>query len=338
MFLVIGAGDVERIAEWARESLACATGDRHGRALPFAADWEAQLLEATGAMPGIAARRDVPLAPLTTLKVGGSADALVEARSEPGLSALWQWAAAHNVPCTVLGNGSNVLVSDLGVRGIVVRLRGERFSSFQRRNAHVIVGGGLRLASLLNRLEQEGLGGLSFLEGIPGTVGGALRMNAGAWGDEIGRHVAWIRLLNADGAMCRLDRRELGFGYRQCRALAGRGVVLEAGFDLEPSAADTIAAERREVRKRKRWMRGRRSAGSVFRNPGPEPAGRLIEQAGFKGARVGGVRVSEQHANIWVADGADACSSDFRALMEWVRAGVTRHSGVELEPEVESLS
>jgi UDP-N-acetylmuramate dehydrogenase len=188
------------------------------------------------------------------------------------------------------------------------------------------------LGRLLDWAEEQGLAGLEFLEGIPGTVGGAVRMNAGAWGSEIGSRVAGIRCWNADGTERRIARSDLGLGYRRCAALRGR-VLFEAELALEPGEPGSIRERRSEFAARRAWFRGLRCAGSVFRNPPGDYAGRLVEAAGLKGRRLGGARISEQHANVIVAE-SGAQASDVRALVEMARRAVAAKFGVTLESEI----
>jgi len=312
--LVIGAGDVEKIAQWAAEQ-----GRARRPRLPVRSG-------------GTEVRFREPLAGRTTLRVGGAADLWAGAESAADLAALLKWAHAHTLPLHVLGAGSNALVSDLGVRGLTVQLTGREFRRVRVADDVVTAGGGLRLSALLARLESRGRTGLEFLEGIPGTVGGALQMNAGAWGEAICEQVVWIRCLNRDGSECIVNRKMLTPGYRRCGGLENR-IVVEAGLRVRPGRPADLAARRAGYRARRSAMPRRRSAGSVFRNPEGKAAGRLIEAAGLKGAAVGGASVSARHANvILTAPGASA--SDVQALIEKVRRAVAEQYGVRLENEV----
>jgi UDP-N-acetylmuramate dehydrogenase len=278
----------------------------------------------------------VPLGETTTLRVGGRADLYMEACTRGDLSLALAWAKATGAPIRVVGQGSNVLVSDLGVRGLTVRLRGDAFLDIREQGNETVVGAAVPLGRLLDRLEALGRGGLEFLEGIPGCVGGALRMNAGAGGDGIGRSVSWIRCLNPDGSERIVSGSKLGFGYRCCGALRHR-VAVEAGLALPRRDRATIRQRRGVFAGRRAWMRGLRCAGSVFRNPPDDHAGRLIEQAGLKGVAIGGAEISRAHANVIVTSGS-ARASDVRALIETARAEVAARSGVVLEEEIEYLS
>lgn len=336
--LIMGAGDVEKIAGWAREELAKNRLATLGPACAWVAtlehmQWKSAVFE-----------RQVSLAAKTTLRVGGRADIFAELADEEDLVKLLQWTDKSRVPITFLGAGSNVLASDLGVRGVVVRLVGPAFRQISRvaaRPFRVIVGAGVSLAELTNRLAADGLAGLEFLAGIPGTIGGALRMNAGAWGESIGSRVAWVRLRNPDGAEQVLEKAALGFGYRRCAGLIGPSaaagkVVCAVAFDLMPSNPPAVRACLTEILKRRAWLGSQPSAGSVFRNPAGDFAGRLLEQAGMKGRSVGGARVLDEHANVIVtAPGATA--SDVRALLEIMRQAVYKKNGIELSEEIVCL-
>jgi len=323
LFLVVGAGDVEQIAEWA------------GKEVPalrqLVPDFE-RLLRNLG--PGTRILLNEPMARRTTLKAGGVADVLVETNSEKGLSALVKRAHNHNLPLTLLGAGSNVLVSDLGIRGITARLSGGVFSRIRQEKRVVMAGAGVPISRLLNWLEEQGLGGLEFLEGIPGTIGGALRMNAGAWGDEIWKHVSWIRCLNMDGSTCKVRGHAVKSGYRECPYLRER-ILIEAALDVSPANPEG-KKKRLTIRHKRHWLKGLHSAGSVFRNPRGGFAGQLIERAGMKGARIGGAVVSRSHANVIVTE-TGVRASDVMALIEKIRAEVISRFGVHLETEVEFL-
>lgn len=334
--LVIGAGDVEKIGEWAGAAL------RTGAFRFQHPDGEARQVECRDGFTDGAAleerlaasrvRYAEPLASKTTLGVGGRADAWVDIGSESDLAALLRWAHDEGVPVHLLGAGSNVLASDLGVGGVVARLTGEAFRAIRDADGAIVAGAAAPLGRLVEWAATRGFAGLEFLDGIPGTVGGALRMNAGAWCREIVEQVLWIRCLNADGSTCIVGRSDLMAGYRQCGALVDR-VAVEAAFRCWRGDPPDIAERCRVVRARREWLRGMRSAGSVFRNPQGRSAGRMLDAAGMRGMRVGGARVSERHANVIVTEDG-CCASDVRSLLELGRAAVRRQFGVELEAEV----
>lgn len=284
-------------------------------------------------------RERAPLAPYTTYRIGGQADLLIEATRSSELVALWHLAQEHEVPCLVLGRGSNVLVSDRGVRGLVV---------VNRCQSRVLSApGSLRAESgaLLSELAQEtataGWAGLEWSIGIPGSVGGAVVGNAGAHGGYVGDVLQSVTVLD-HGRVRTLGASELGLGYRTSRFKAiasanGRPLILEATFALRPGDAAAMGEQMAE------WMRWRQerhpqepSAGSVFKRTAQYPAGFLIDQAGLKGRRRGGAQVSPRHANFIVNHG-NASARDVRGLMEEIQEVVQARFGVRLELEIELI-
>jgi UDP-N-acetylmuramate--alanine ligase len=322
--LAIGAGSVERVAAWA-----AAAGDRPACVYP--------LEDLSGELGATRVTRDEPLAGKTTLRVGGSADLWAAVQGGEDLAALRRWARRHELPFRILGAGSNVLVSDCGLRGLTVRLAGAEFRRIladaggERR---VEAGGAVPLARLLDRLQEQGLGGMEFLEGIPGTVGGAVRMNAGAGGSATADRLAWARVVRTDGELETLTPAQLEAGYRTCPGLKD-GIVVAAAFDLDRVTPATVQERRASVGAgRTSWTVP--TAGSIFRNPPGDTAGRLLDAAGFKGLRVGGAVVSPRHANVIVTE-PGALASDVKALLELMRAGVQARYGLALENEVVEL-
>ncbi len=326
-FLVIGAGDVERIAGWAQNDLRGKRVEELGSLLGRAVHHLA--LDST------LIKGNVPLAGKTTLRVGGTADLWLELGGERDLLKVMNWCRDESLPLHILGGGSNVLVDDLGVRGVVARLTGEEFRRIGDRNGTVVAGAGLPLAALLAWTGERGLAGLEFLEDIPGTLGGALRGNAGAFGQAIGDRVAWVRGLDRDGRSVTLPRGSLDFAYRRCPALAGL-VIVEAGFSLVRDDPIRLREIRRDIAAKRAWMKGLHSAGSVFRNPPGDHAGRLIEQAGLKGYAVGHARISDRHANVIVTE-PGARASDVMAVLEKARGEVLRQFGIALETEIVTM-
>jgi len=339
LLLAIGAGDVESIAnraadEWEKEKCGSGgvSGSESGEGRLFGSWGPAALEELRAAAPGSVFRGDEPLAGKTTLKVGGRADVWCEIDSPGDLKAILRWSSECGVRFSVLGGGSNILVSDLGVDGIVGRLCGSAFRRIEEADGLVIAGAGASLAGLAARSRKAGMGGLEFLEGIPGTVGGAVRMNAGAQGKSIAEQLSWIRCLNLDGGECMLRGSELGIGYRLCEGAVGR-IVIEAAFRTVAAAPALIQSKRRAIASQREWMKGARSAGSVFLNPPGDHAGRLLEAAGMKAVRVGGASVSQRHANV-IVTGAGATAADVRALLELARGEVREKFEIELETEI----
>ena len=279
-------------------------------------------------------RRHAPLAGKTTIKVGGKADLWAEVGSEEDLIKLQTWAGEKHCGMMILGHGSNLVIGDLGIRGVVVRLTGN-FKGIREEDGALVVGAAVPAALLLTWMEKIGGCGLEFLEAIPASVGGMLKMNAGAYGDEILNHILWIRCLNSDGTMCTLQKDDLVYGYRSCSTLNDL-IVLEAGFKLEYGDPKESKNRRVAYADKRRWMRGLRSCGSVFKNPEGDFAGRLIEEAGLKGKSIGGAAVSEQHANFIITD-YNATASDVQVLIEHVRAAVLKLYGIDLVREVKYL-
>jgi len=339
VFLVVGAGDVEKIAGWARQEMLseCSVMRRRGPAAlhsnPLACldvSWRAVGLHRRVQS---LARFAEAIAGKTTLRVGGSADLWAEVETVKDLARLRQWASTNDVPFHLLGAGSNVLVSDLGVRGVVARLTGKDFKTIQEEKGGIRVGAGVPLARLVDWMEQRGEGGYEFLAGIPGTVGGAVRMNAGAWGQEIGAKILSVRCLNRNGSLCVIAGKKLGFRYRGCDGLRDRVVVDVLLAKGKAVGSKVVRARRLDIAAKRKWWRGLRCAGSIFKNPPGRSAGRLIEEAGFKGKRVGGASVSKRHANVIFTD-QGALASDVRCLIETIRSEVQRREGIQLETEV----
>jgi UDP-N-acetylmuramate dehydrogenase len=283
--------------------------------------------------------RDVSSAGLTTYRCGGPLAVFVRAEQEDDLRVVADVLAPRSVradvPVLVVGRGSNLLVSDRGFAGVALTLADELEQlEIDRRSARVRAGGGVPLPVLARRSAAAGVAGLEFYVGIPGSVGGAVRMNAGGHGAQTDEVIVTARVVDLDdGGSHELSRAELGLGYR-CSALAPRAVVVGATFrgrDDEPAAC----AERIDeiVRWRREHQPGGQNAGSVFTNPPGDAAGRLIEAAGCKGMRVGGAVVSEKHANFFVAE-TDASAADVYALVGLVQRRVEEASGVHLEPEL----
>ncbi len=282
-----------------------------------------------------------PLAELTTLRVGGPAEAVIAPASRGELANLIEGLNRRGITWRVIGRGSNILVADRGIAGAVIVL-GRKFSRIERLAA---VGGrqllraeaGCSLTRLLNWCGREELTGLEFLAGIPGSLGGAVRMNAGAWGDELGRHVEAVEMLTAAGEFHTLPRSEMSFTYRSWSGKREE-VVVAATLVLNPGSRAEINGRCRALaaQRRAKQPRGVASAGSFFRNPPGQVAGRLIEEAGLKGFSAGGAEVSRKHANFLINRGG-ATAADFLALMSTVQEAVRQRTGVRLEPEVELL-
>ena len=293
-------------------------------------------LDALAAERGLALRSDAPLAPITTLRVGGPADRLVEPSTRDELLAALSVADGSGVPWTVLGNGSDVVVSDQGVRGLVIRNRARAIT--------LGAGGaeadsGTPMALLVKRATAAGLSGLEWGIAVPGTVGGAVWANAGAHGGEMGACVltvdAWDPTI---GDLRQLAKAECAFAYRDSRFKHEKLVVIGASVALRPAPGAEVAArvEAFQAQRVATQPLAEQNAGSVFRNPPGDYAGRLIEAAGLKGTREGSASVSERHANFIVSDRGGS-AADVRILAERVQATVLASSGVALVFEIEFI-
>jgi len=289
--------------------------------------------EALAASLGAAVRFDVPLSRYTSLRVGGPADALVAPADRVALGRALELCRALGLPVTVLGNGFNTLVRDAGVEGVVLRLH--RLCALRRDpGGDLVAEAGASHARVTRYCVEHGLAGLEFAAGIPGTVGGWVAMNAGVPAREIQEALRGVELLDADGRRRCVPRDALPARYRSGGVPAG-AVVVAAAFAVRDEARDAVRAEvERHLSHRSRTQPlDVPSCGSVFKNPPGEFAGRLIEQAGLKGARVGGAEISPVHANF-IVNRAGASAADVLALMDLARARVRERTGLELEPEV----
>jgi UDP-N-acetylmuramate dehydrogenase len=279
----------------------------------------------------VEARR--PLADLTSFRIGGPADLFVMVESDGELMAAM--AAAHRceIAAMCLGAGTNLLVSDRGVRGLVVKL-GESFGRMVIDDVKATVGAAMQFGAMVEAVVDRGLAGLEFGEGIPGSVGGGLVMNAGAFGGEMARVVTLVHGVTAEGLARALTKDEVNFAYRRT-GLPPRFVITRVDFELVHGDREELRARVTDLRSKRaaRQPRGLPNAGSVFKNPPGNFAGRLLESVGLKGARMGGAAFSGQHANFIVNLGG-ARADEVRALIELARSRVMQSTGVTLEPEV----
>ena len=285
---------------------------------------------------GIALEPDVPLAPLTTLRVGGSADRMATAETADGLLAALQLARDAGVPGGVLGKGSDVVVSDRGIRGLVVRNRADLI---RVEGEELHAESGAAMAALVKRCTASGLGGLEFGISIPGSVGGAVWANAGAHGGEMKDVVvsvdAWRAERDADG-IATIRAEDCEFAYRSSTFKDGPWTILSARLRLATAHPAEIAARvaANQAHRRATQPLADQNAGSVFRNPPDDHAGRLVDEAGLKGFRIGSAEVSTLHANFIVVDRGGA-AADVRRLGDHVRSVVADRFGVELQYEIE---
>ena len=283
--------------------------------------------------PAIIVQQNIPLKKYTTLRVGGPADYFAEPASEEALCALLEAARESGTPVLLMGNGSNLLVRDGGYRGLVIRL-GKAFSAIEQRESGLFSQAGALLSALSRTAADAGYTGLEFAQGIPGTVGGGVYMNAGAYGGEMSQIVDSVRVLRG-GKIEKLSCADMKFGYRHSKAMEEGLLVLGASFHLEKGEKNAIEAAMRDfaARRKEKQPLEYPSAGSFFKRPQGHFAGALIEQSGLKGAQVGGAQVSEKHAGFLINTG-DATAADFLSLMEKVQETVWKNFQVALQPEV----
>ncbi len=292
------------------------------------------------ASPPAGLERGFPLDRLTTVRTGGPADFFARAQSSAELGELLAWAGEEGLPVGVVGSGSNLLVADVGFRGLVVKLEGG-LAAIERDGERLRCGGGARLPQAAARAAREGLSGLEFGVNIPGTVGGAVRMNANAYGGDLSRVLEWVEVVSAEGS----ERREpgdLGFAYRRSNLAEGE-IVAHASFRLDPAEPDGVKRTLADMRARRRAAQpsGIKTFGSTFKNPDDpraegRTAGLLLEAAGCRGLVLGGARFSDKHANF-VENTGEATTAAVIALMSEGRRRVREQFGVELEPEVQLL-
>ncbi|MFP3928117.1 MAG: UDP-N-acetylmuramate dehydrogenase [Desulfobacteraceae bacterium] len=284
---------------------------------------------------GMDIRFDRPMRLYTTLRVGGDAAAFYRARRVPELRRMLAFLGEEGLPYLVVGKGSNLLVLDGGYDGVVIRLGGE-LASFEAEGdgEEISAGGGAAVRALLRSCALRGIGGLEFLTGIPGTVGGAVAMNAGSAGEEIGEKVIRLEMADHKGRVYSASREDLSFGYRTCSLPPG-AVVTRVVLKAEHAEPEVVKRRMKELLAGRGSAQPLRaaSAGSVFKNPPGDFAGRLMEKAGLKGRRLGGAVISPVHANFIINE-AGAAAADILGLMELAREEVYRRSGVWLEPEI----
>jgi UDP-N-acetylmuramate dehydrogenase len=280
------------------------------------------------------------LARLTTIRTGGPAELFARAGTMQELERLVAWASAEGLEVGVVGSGSNLLVADAGVRGLVVKLDKE-LSKIELEGTRIHCGAGARLPAVSARAAEAGLTGIEFGVNIPGTVGGAVRMNANAYGGELARVLEWVDVVTGSGTERRVPD-QLGFAYRRSSLGPGEIVAL-ASFALERAASDQVKATLADMRERRKAAQpsGIKTFGSTFKNPDDpraegRTAGQLLDAAGCRGLQIGGAGFSDKHANF-VENHGDASTADVIALMAEGRRRVKERFGLELEPEVQTL-
>jgi UDP-N-acetylenolpyruvoylglucosamine reductase len=286
--------------------------------------------------PQTVIRNHEPLAKRTTLRVGGPADLYVEPASEADLAIVLKFSTSHHLPVFTLGRGSNLLVKDGGFRGLVVCLAQPAFTQIRVEGEHLHCGAGVKLKAVAMDAKRYDIGGLEFLEGIPGSVGGALRMNAGAMGGSMFDVVVSVRLMDFAGELQERTPAKMEVTYRSCATLE-HFIALGAVLRGKKEPRERIEQRLKEF-SRRRWesQPAASSAGCIFKNPLTIPAGKLIDELGLKGARVGGAMVSLEHGNFLVNDGS-ATARDVLDLVELIRSKARADRGIDLATEVEII-
>lgn len=277
---------------------------------------------------------DEPMAKHTTLRVGGPADFYVEPADENDLALLLKFCGERGLNFFVVGRGSNLIVRDGGFRGVVICLAQPEFSKIEIHDEKIFAGAGAKQKNVAVEAKRNGLSGVEFLEGIPGSIGGALRMNAGAMGGETFNAVESVRVMDFGGGIREMKPAEMSVAYRSCVALKNH-IALTAVFKCTPQPREEIE-RRMKAYSEKRWSSqpAAPSAGCMFKNPAQIPAGRLVDELGLKGAKIGGARISLEHGNFLVNDGG-ATAKDVLELMDKLRSAAKAERGIELHTEVE---
>lgn len=273
----------------------------------------------------------------TTFRAGGCADYLAEPESVDAVREIVRLCRQEHMPYYVVGNGSNLLVSDEGYHGVIIHLY-KNMSAFEISGSHVKAQAGALLVRVAKTAAKESLAGLEFASGIPGTIGGAMVMNAGAYGGEMKDVVTKVRVLLPDGTIREYTGEEMDFGYRRSRVIEEQGIVLEAEMELKADDPEAIAARMEELKNKRvsKQPLEYASAGSTFKRPEGYFAGKLIEDAGLRGFQVGDAQVSEKHCGFVINRG-NATAAEIMELIQEVQKRVYEQSGVRLEPEVKLL-
>jgi UDP-N-acetylmuramate dehydrogenase len=283
-------------------------------------------------------KRNEPLSQHTTMKIGGPADLFIEPSSLENIQKVMTFIKERQLPWRSIGRGSNLLVSDKGIEGVVIRL-GSGLSHLSINESSITVGGGHSLVSLSTLISKKGLSGLEFASGIPGSVGGAVYMNAGAHGSDINKILTKAHVLFEDGSIEWLSNNEMEFTYRTSVLQKKRpGVVLEAEFKLTKGDRTAIVSQ---MQKNKDYRKETQPwnfpcAGSIFRNPLPNYAGKLIEEAGLKGFQIGGAKISEMHGNF-IVNAGNATAKDVLDLIQYIKDKILQLYGIKMETEVEII-
>jgi len=280
---------------------------------------------------------NVPMSEYTSIKIGGPADVMAFPQDEGDLKDILAFAEAKSFPFYILGGGTNLLVRDGGIRSIVINMSEGFKDIVWEDETNASVGAGVRLSELLFQCRERGLTGFEFASGIPGTIGGAVMMNAGAYGGEMKDIVEGVEVIGKKGVKNFIPKKDLAFAYRKAEVPKGAAVT-RAHMKFEKSTPDAVKEKIRDLKERRKTTAHITfpNAGSVFRNPENKSAGRLIEEAGLKGERSGDAQISEVHANYIVNLGA-AKAKDVLSLMALIRDRVYSQKGVVLEPEIKVI-
>ena len=321
--LFLGAGDITQVAHQLAEDLNM-KATAHATELRELLTPKSKVLE------------NEPMATRTTIGVGGPADIYIEPASEIDLAAVLRYATTHELPVFFLGRGSNLLIRDKGIRGIVISLRDKNFSVIEAVEDQIRCGAGARLNHIANAARDAGLTGMEFMEGIPGCLGGALRMNAGAWNGATFERVVSVRFMTRDGQVEERSADQMEAVYRSCPVLREH-IALEATLQGIPSEKTIIQAKMDVLRERRTESQPHyRSAGCMFKNPEGYSAGKLVDECALKGLQMGGARVSDKHGNFIINNG-DASAMDVIDLMDKVRSLVREIKGINLQTEVQII-
>ena len=286
-------------------------------------------------LPAFSIREEEPLSKHTSFRIGGPAELMVFPNTVEQLKQIFPAAKACGIKSRILGSGSNVLAPDEGVRGLVICTRECLMGLELVNGTQVIAMSGMTMAQTAMFAARNGLSGMEFAHGIPGSVGGGVYMNAGAYGGELKDCVIWTEFMDSDGNIIRFEGAQQGFGYRTSNFQGREGIILRSCFALTASDEATVRSKIKELNDRRRASQPLElpSAGSTFKRPKTGYAAALIQEAGLKGLRVGGAAVSEKHAGFVVNLGG-ATAKDVLALIALVQEKVLAHSGIALEPEV----
>lgn len=278
--------------------------------------------------------KDEPLKNHTYFKIGGPASIFAEPEDTEDLKTVLKLIKKHNIDSFIIGNGTNLLVSDEGYKGTIVKV-GDKFNYFSRNDNRVTVGAGVLLSTLAKYLAREGLAGFEFASGIPGFLGGAIYMNAGAYGGEMKQVVRKVKCMDYDGNIHEFSNEEMEFTYRHTKITDSELIVIEAELELQPGNVDEIMDVIRDLNEKRTTKQPLNlpSAGSTFKRPVNGYASKLIEDAGLKGLRYKGAMVSDKHSGF-IVNVDNACCEDVLGLMRIVISTVYDKFGIKLEPEV----